>query len=157
LKTIADLHRRAQVSQAITNRYLDAMAEATSTTPLSDLTVDLCRHVLYKGRRVRAVNPWGEADGALLQAVCRGEFTVRGFRNGDLRSLLFPKPASCKKEERSRSAKVSRQLRLLRAHGLILKVQGSNRYLLSKKGTAVLNPMLVARNCNAEKLMQIAA
>jgi hypothetical protein len=82
-KTIADLHRRAQLSQAINNRYLDAMAEARSTTPLSDLTVELCKHVRYKGRRVRAINPWNETDGALLQAVCRGEFAVRGFRNGD--------------------------------------------------------------------------
>ena len=36
-----------------------------------------------------ALRPWAEPDLALLRAINRGEFSVNGFRNRDLQSLLF--------------------------------------------------------------------
>jgi hypothetical protein len=50
----------------------------------------------HNGRRVRALNPHAPADAALLTAISRGEFTLNGFRNRDLRTLLFNKaPGWC--------------------------------------------------------------
>lgn len=58
-RSVADLHRRAQVSQAANDRYLNALATVSDKTPLKDLVDDLCKPVELKGKRIRALNPWG--------------------------------------------------------------------------------------------------
>jgi hypothetical protein len=65
----------------------------------------------YRDKRVRALRPWAEPDLALLRTVNRGEFSVNGFRNRDLQSLLFDQPPDNDDEKRRRSARVSRLLR----------------------------------------------
>jgi hypothetical protein len=52
-KGIADLHRRAEVSQAANKRYLQALASVDNTTSLGELAATLCRSTTRKGRRVR--------------------------------------------------------------------------------------------------------
>ena len=91
---IADLHRRAEVSQAANHRYLEALASVEATVTIADLVHDFCAPLVRDGTRVRALNPWAEPDLALLTAVSRGEFTVRGFLKKDLRSLLYSKSVS---------------------------------------------------------------
>jgi hypothetical protein len=155
-KGVADLHRRAVVSQAANARYLEAMASVEENTPLGALMQKLCRPVRWESRRVRALNPLGDADARLLEAVNRGEFAVNGFRNGDLRERLYAKtsdPAILKKQ----SAAVTRQLRMLRAHGLIRKVGTTHRYVLSKKGQTAINALLIARAADVSKLATTAA
>src|SRR6266705_6613341 len=77
---IADLHRRAQISQQATERYLDALAEVDDDTTLQELVGRLGQRRKWKGRSVRALRPLAE-DHPWLQAVSRGEFTLQGFRN----------------------------------------------------------------------------
>jgi hypothetical protein len=156
-KGIADLHRRTQVSHAAINRYLDAMAAVDETTPLRDLAKDLCRPTSLNGTRMRALNPWSPEDGALLKAVNHGEFTIKGFRNRDIRQLLFASKPESKKEERRRSGVVTRKLRLLRAHGLIAKIQKSHSYQLTEKGRIAITPLLSAREANTAELTKLAA
>ena len=56
-------------------------------------------------------------DLALLATVARGEFATAGFRNRDLRGWLYPAHSESPPAHHLRlSARVSRQLRLLRAH-----------------------------------------
>src|SRR5262245_26382205 len=50
----------------------------------------VCRPQLFKGRRYRALNPWSEQDGTLLETISRGEFAINGLRNRDLQKLLYP-------------------------------------------------------------------
>jgi hypothetical protein len=114
---IADLHRRTEVSRKATERYLDALAGVDDDTTLDELLHRLGRPTQWPGRRVRAFCPFGADDRALLAAVSRGEFTLNGFRNRDLQRLFFAHPTTTRHESRRRSAWVSRQLRLLRAHG----------------------------------------
>jgi hypothetical protein len=131
---IADLQRRAKVSQAANERYLDALAAIDTNAPLGDLTKRLAVPAVLSGRRYRALNPAAPDDLDLLAAVNRGEFAISGFRNKNLRALLYSTPPVDKHEERWRSARISRLIRLLRAHGLVTKVQKSNRYLLTLPG-----------------------
>ena len=49
-------------------------------------------------------------DAALLAAISRGEFTLNGFRNRDLRHLLFARPGRTKAEQKRQAAAVSRKL-----------------------------------------------
>ena len=93
----------------------------------------------------------------LLSTLLRGEYTINGFRNRDLQQHLFTTEASDKKETKSRSAKVTRMLRMLRAHGLILKVQKTHRYVLTDKGRKILTALAAARNASTDKLLKIAA
>ncbi len=54
---VADLWRRAQVSQAANRRYLEALASTTGKTPLYQEALGVCRAVVLKGQRYRALTP----------------------------------------------------------------------------------------------------
>jgi hypothetical protein len=106
---------------------------------------------------VRALNPLGRGDAALLEAVGRHEFLINGLRNRDLRRLLYGEGEVPAAEQRRRSAAVTRQLRLLRAHGLIHKVPRTHRYVVSAAGRQAITALLAARNASAEELTRCAA
>lgn len=157
-KGVADLHRRAQVSQRANETYLDALAAVEDTTPLAELLDQVAKHTSYRSRRVRAMRIGDPQDIALLKAISRGEFATAGFQNRDLRSLLYPATKSrSQAEERRLSAKVGRQLRLLRAHGLIRKVPKSHRYRLTPKGQLLTAALFAARQASVKQLLAQAA
>ena len=155
-KGVADLHRRAEVSQAANERYLESLAAVEATTALEQVAAPLCRATTWKGRRSRGLNPLAEADAQLLTAVGRGEWLIHGFRNRDLRALLDEKPTEDAAEHRRRSAAMTRKLRLLRAHGLIQKVPKTHRYVLSAKGRQAIPALLAAQHADIAKLMKAA-
>ena len=107
-------------------------------------------------QRYRALNPMGEADGALMAAVNRGEFAINGFRNRDVRARLYA-PTSDKRQERQQMTAVGRKLRLLRGHGLIAKVSKTHRYVVTEKGRRIMTALLAARQASTEKLTAMAA
>jgi hypothetical protein len=152
---VADIHRRAEVSQAANTRYLETMAQVDVDAPLGVLFEKLSLPVLLKGQRIRGLDPWG-SDARLLALVTRGEYAVNGFRNRDLREHLFGQPAN-DRDKRRLSGKVTRMLRLLRAHGLIRKVPHTHRYLLTDKGRTILVAMAAAKNASPRKLTELAA
>lgn len=154
---IADLHRRAKVSQASNDRYLAALAAIETETPLGCLTARLALPVIHEARRYRALNPSAPDDIALLAAVNRGEFAIAGFRNADLRGILFPDATEDRAETKRRSARVTRLLRLLRAHGLVMKVQKTHRYTLTAEGRRAIAAILAARDVAVEQLIKSAA
>jgi len=156
-KGVADLYRRAQVSDQAVGRYLDGLAAVEQQTPLKDLLDDLCRPVRWHGRRFRALSPLSEKDARLLEAVNRGEFAANGFRNRDLLPLLELGTARTQQERRRRSAKVTRVLALLRAHSLIRKVPGTHRYLVTTQGKLEITAALAARQASVAKLVANAA
>lgn len=155
-KGVADLYRRTQVSQAANRRYLDTMAVVDSSVPLGDLVRPLCRPVQWKGQRVRALNPLSGDDVRLLEAVNRGEFAINGFRNRDLRVLLCGTTTGDAAQQRRQSAAITRKIRLLRAHKLILKVQKTHRYMLTVAGRHAIGALLAARAANPAKLIAAA-
>jgi hypothetical protein len=156
-KGIADLSRRTKVSQASNLRYLDALASVDTSTPLGDLVRGICQPVLYNDKRVRALRPWSAEDTQLFQIVSRGEFAVNGFRNRDLQAFLFDSTLDSPEEKRRRSAKVSRMLRMLRAHGLIRKVNATHRYTLTPNGRDILTAILATQHITLQQLHRAAA
>jgi hypothetical protein len=154
-KGVADIARRAEVSNAITSRYLEQMASVQTSVPLKTLVDDLSRHTSWHGKRVRGLNLLGQ-DADLLAAVGRGDFLIHGLRNSDLQALLFAKPSSEVKERRRRSGQITRKLRMLRAHGLIQKVSRTHRYLLTDKGRQVVAALHAAREADIGKLTAAA-
>jgi hypothetical protein len=157
-KGVADLHRRAQVSQRANDTYLDALAAVNDETPAAQLFDQVSRHTTYRGRRVRALRIGDHDDLALLKAVARGEFATAGFRNRDLRPLLFPRaPSAPAADIRRIAGRVSRLLRLLRAHGLVHKIPKSHRYRLSPAGHLLTAALFAARNASVNQLIAKAA
>lgn len=168
-KSVADIHRRAQVSQAGVNRMMDAYASADTTESLGELIAPLCEPVTVPGhlradgtttapRRRRALQPLNPHDCSLLTAITRPEFAQNGLRNRDLCQLLFAtatRPADAA-DSRRHCAAVSRQLSLLRAHGLLHKVPKTHRYVVPPAAHNIITTLLAARNANAIKLTQIA-
>jgi hypothetical protein len=156
-KGIADLHRRAEVSDASNNRYLDALSSLDSDAPLQKLLAPVCRRKKWKGHIVRALRPWSDDDGQLFSAVSRGEFAINGFRNRDLLACLFVKSFSSELEKKRASGRITRRLRLLRAHGIIRKVSRTNRYVLTKKGRQITTAITETQNVTLKQLKKAAA
>ena len=101
--------------------------------------------------RNRALNPTAGGDGALLRAVAHGEFLINGFRNRDLRKLLCPATTD-ERVQRQQAAAMTRKLALLRAHGLIVKVQKTHRYRLSAAGQRITTALLAAYEADVTRL-----
>jgi hypothetical protein len=152
---IADLHARADLSHKAAGRYLDALATLDDSTRLYELTERLEQPALWKHKRVRGMRLFGE-DRALLEAVSRGEFNLHGFRNRDLRALLYPLSGDSPEQTQRDSARISRKLRLLRAHKLIQKVPNTHRYTLTQFGRLAITAILAARQAKVSQLAQAA-
>jgi len=155
-RSVADLHRRAQVSHAATDRYLTALAAVHVTSSLAEEAASVCGPVRREGRRHRALNPFSASDAQLLAVVNRGEFALNGFRNRDVRARLY-QTTDDRQAERRQMAAVGRRLRLLRAHGLIAKVSRTHRYVVTAKGRRIITALLAARQASTEKLTALAA
>jgi len=154
-KGIADLHRRAEVSQKANERLLNALASVDDSRSVEELTVDIQKHTHWNGRRVRGLRPWAE-DLGLFTAIHRGDFLINGLRNGDLQKLLYDGEAESAAERRRRSAAVSRKLRMLRAHGLIRKVSRTHRYHVTDAARVILVAVLTTARTSLNQLNQLA-
>jgi hypothetical protein len=157
-KGVADLHRRAEVSQQANERYLDALAASSDETPLATILDQVSLHTTYRGRRVRGLRIGDADDIELLSVIARGEFGTAGFRNRDIRALLHPNAGTkSKTEQRRLTARVGRRLRLLRAHGIVQKVQKSHLYKLTDKGRVLTAALFAVRGASIKQLLASAA
>ena len=150
-------------------RCLDALAAQTGAPGLETMVVDdsstlstvfdeVSHPVTHDGHRSRAIRIGDRDDIALLQTISRGEFATAGFRNRDLQRLLHPVRRDPSVVARRRlSSKIGRQLRLLRAHGIIRKVQKSHRYVLTQKGHLLSAALFAARGATTKQLLRDAA
>jgi hypothetical protein len=156
-KGVVDMPLRAEVSQKIADRYLDALATVKEGQTLAELTQPVCQAVEWHGRRARGLHPLSTHDTVLMEAVSHGDWLIAGFRNKDIRLLLYPANAQATRDEiRRQSSAITRKFRLLRAHGLIEKQNGRNSYLLTEKGRKIVTAIQAARRTNPENLTQAA-
>lgn len=153
-KGIADLHRRAEVSQQTNNRLINALASVDDSRRLEELIADIQQPVNWQGRRVRALRPLGD-DRPLLEAIHHGDFLLNGFRNRDLQAILFGTEAQSRQEHRRRSAAISRRLRMLRAHGVIRKVPHTHRYHVNPNARTMLVAIFTAAQTTLNQVNQL--
>jgi hypothetical protein len=156
-KGVSDLYRRTEISQQSNERYLECLAAVDTPISLGEVVGKVCQPTHWQKRRVRALQPLSQADGPLLAAVARGEFAVNGFRNRDLRALLDGEKPSDPAAAKRQAARITRQLRLLRGHGLIRKIPKTHRYQLTPSGRTTITALLVAQQTNIQHLAQLAA
>lgn len=150
---LADLERRVDVSRAANERYLQALASVNVPSPACRLLDPVSRRVVKDQRPYRALRPTSPEEARIFQAVLGGQFLLKGFTNRDLRACLDgpdpPDPA----ESRRRSGQVTRQLRLLRAHGLIRKLTGTRYYRVTDQGQRTMTAALTLRDADVAKLV----
>lgn len=155
-KNISFLRRYAEVSRQATHRYLDALAVIEDPRVSAQVVDRACNPVPFQGRRRRALNPLSQQDQQLFLAVLRGEHIQRGFYARDIARFLGVGKAHDAQEQRRRSARVGRLLHLLRAHGLIGKIQRTRRYRVTDKGFAFMSAAVHLRHIAFPKDMALA-
>lgn len=133
-KSIYSLLALQEAMGACNRRYLAWLgAIEDPSVPLRQLD-KLGRRVQDGERSSRGFNMFAQDDLKLFETLMRGEFTLRGFRNRDLREKL------------GRGAhQVSHLLKGLRLHGLIKKAGKSYRYYVTSLGQRVLGAGLRLR------------
>jgi hypothetical protein len=157
---VADLHRRAEVSQAANERYLEGLAAVEHAGSLQDVTEQLGRPRKEPGkggRKLRGLNPLAGEDAALLAVIAQPEFALAGLRNRDVVAGLYAKPAKDAAEQKRRSARVTRLFRLPRAHGILRKVPKTHRYQVTDQGRLIVTALQAALRASTEKLAGLAA
>jgi hypothetical protein len=144
-KGVAWLWRYAEVSRAANSRYLEALAVVDDDRHARRLLDQVTRPAKLNGRRKRALQPLSPADQQLFLAALRGEHRLQGFRNKDLTQRLYAKGTKDPAERRRRSARVTRLIQLLRAHGLVAKIPRTRRYRVTTQGELLMSAAIKAK------------
>lgn len=145
-KSIADLRRWVEIARAANARYLDALSVVGEITPSHHLLDPVSQRVTHNGRPHRALRPISPDEARVFRILLHGTFHVQGIRNEDLRLALVPHAARDPIERRKAAGRITRTLRLLRAHGLLAKVSGTHYYRVTMKGHRVMTTALRFRD-----------
>lgn len=111
----------------------------------------------HQGKRYRGLRVMASGDVQLLEAVGLGQWQIQGFTNGQLREVIFGDASLDKREENRRRGRMSRQLALLRAHGIVRRVSRTRRWMLTSKGQRVVTLLTAAKHATASDLLKKAA
>jgi hypothetical protein len=155
-KGIADIALRTEFSAEVSHRFMEQMATLHDDTPVHKMLQPVTRSSVQSGRQVRALDVMGK-DLELLQAIADPQYSVSGLNNKSLRMKLGHSPWAKGLTGRQLSARLSRQLRLLRDHGIIRKMPKQRRYLLTARGQALTTALNAMLNASTQQLMEKAA
>jgi len=137
-KSVADIFRRVQICRAANERYLEALAVVGEPSSAHKLLDPVSRRIIRQGRPYRGLHPIEPDEVSMFSVLLEGIFFLQGFRNKDIRQKLFPCANRNANERQKASGRITRRLRLLRAHGLIRKVSHTFYYRVTKRGHEVM-------------------
>jgi len=155
-KGIADIPLRAQISQETNDRFSQQLSTFQDDQPLKDLFADVCKAMTKPPKRIRGLDISGK-DRALLLAIGDPVFDISGISNNSLRKKLSGQAGFENLTDKQLSAKISRQLRLLRDHSLIRKLPRQRKYHLTAKGRQISIALSALLKASVAELMEIAA
>lgn len=122
-KSIYSLEVLRQKLGAANHRYIEFLSALDLPLEGAKHLTHLAASVRENDRSYRGFNLFAGPDLELFQVLARGEFTLNGFRNKDLRKHLTLKTPA-----------VSRCLRRFVTHGLVRKHRGTFKYFLTSEG-----------------------
>jgi hypothetical protein len=126
-KTIYSLPALREVLLAANRRYLKFISEVETPEVGVEKLHRLAETKVDNSRRYKGFNLFSEEDSSFFRLLVRGEFTISGFANKNLRQLLPHK----------NSGQITRLLKRLRVHGVIKKVGRRYKYYLTEFGRQV--------------------
>jgi len=133
-KFIYSLPVMSELMSAANRRYIDFLAAIDDPSAgIKDLD-EISRPVNDGNRTFRGFNLFHGDDLDLFLAIARGEFTISGCRNKNLRQLL-----------KRNGPQISRMLKRLKTHGLIKKIGRTYKYYLTALGLKVVTTALKLR------------
>jgi len=153
-KGIADINVRTQVSSSCIKNFTEQVATLEDDSTVADIISRVSKPIKSEGKRYRALDVTGK-DLELLRAIADPKYNVDAITNKHLQAALKDTAWANKLEGPKLAARISRQLRLLREHGLIRKLPKQHRYMLTAKGrllTTSLNQFLGAKLSDLSKL-----
>jgi hypothetical protein len=137
-KGVANIFYYRRICIRANRAYLNALAEVEDPSKVYPVIHQICEPVTIGGRKRRGLNPLRRKEVLLISAVLKGEHYIRGFRCADIAQHLGITFSSDPTERKRQTARVSRLLQILRAHGLIAKIPRTRRYRITRKGTAFM-------------------
>ena len=140
-KGISNLYRYAEISKAANKRFIDALVDIIPVNSVIQEIGDICHGKEVKGKRISGFNVWAPNIVLIMETVCDGRFLINGFRNKDIRNLIFPNIGDWKKQ----SSLTSRILKKLRTFGLVRKNSRSRQYHVSSKGRRIMGALIELR------------
>lgn len=155
-KGIADIPQRAQVSADINRRVSEQLASTEQTTPIKEHLISLTQPLQKNGRQTRALDLFGK-DRELLMALADPSIALNGITNKNLQHRLKDSSWAHGKSGKALSGRISRHLRILRAHGILRKMPNQNRYTLTAKGQQLITMLSVVLESSTQQLMEAAA
>ncbi len=126
-KTIYSLIDLRQILAGCNRRYLEFLSALDDHAGGERDLAKLTRRKRHGQRTIKGLNFFEPTEQALLRALHRPEFNIRGLRRADVKPFV---PLS--------NSALSRQLHRLRALGLIKRVSRSYRYYLTRLGRAAI-------------------
>ena len=136
-KGVGSLVHYQEQALACNRRYLDALAVVDDPAPAYHDLRQLTEAKVVAGRSYAGFNPARRDDVQLFAAVLAGDHIARGFRNGDIRAIVFG-PAKPAPQQRRHSAAVGRLLKRLHIRHLVAKVPHTRRWRVTDKGRPLL-------------------
>jgi len=133
-KSIYSMPILFDLMRAANNRYLDFISALDDPSDGVRGLKKIAESVKKRGRSWRGFNLCASHDHSVLLAIARGEWSIQGFRNKDIRNLLG-----------LNASQMSRIIRRLRLHSLIKKAPRAYRYHLTKLGRRLISAALRVR------------
>lgn len=127
-KTLYSLSVLSGILHACNRRYLEFLSSLDDDSDGRRHLETLSQPARDQKRTYRGLNFFAPSDRALLLALARGEFNLRGFQVRDLRPIL----------NHLSGAQISRQIKRLRMHRLVKQVRGTYKYYLTRLGRRVV-------------------
>ena len=155
-KGVSDTAARVEISKNIIDRFTEQMSTVDEKTRLGDILNTVAKPVIRQGRRTRAMDVFGK-DRALLRVISDPAHIVHSITNKELQSLLAGSAWSKGMTGKQLSSRISRNLRLLRDHGLIKKLPNQRRYALTDKGRKLTTAIDAAEATSVKALLNNAA
>ncbi len=127
-KTIYSLIDLREILAACNRRYLEFLSALEDTSRGARDLARLSESKQNAERTFKGLNFFNPTEQALLRALQRGEFNIRGIRRADVKPFLPELSA----------ASLSRQLHRLRVLGVIKRAAQTYRYYLTRLGRAAI-------------------
>ena len=127
-KTIYSLPALQETLLAANKRYLKFISQVETPEVGVERLHRVAETKEQNDHRYKGFNLFSEEDTFLFRTLARGEFTISGFTNKDLRRHITDK----------NSGQMTRLLKRLRMHGLIKKVGRRYKYYLTEFGRQVI-------------------
>lgn len=131
-KSVYSLKALVPIMLGCNKRYLKFIAGFDLPLAGKKKLEKISKPIKQNGRSYKGFNFFDKDDANLLRVIADGNFTIRGFKNKDLRKYLSDKS----------TGQISRILKRLKVKGLIKKVNKTYRYYLTSLGNQVIKTAL---------------